>query len=145
MKKGISLIVLVITIIVMIIITGVVVISGSSSLVETTKAQLETDIAQLESLMKIYARRTSNNLGFESVEFDTTTLTAAEKSQFEGETITDNKITLYVIDLAAIDAEAVNYGNLNDGQNDRYLYSITTGKVYYEKGLNVDNVNYYHI
>lgn len=145
MKKGISLIVLIITIIVLVILSGIVVINSNVMLVNADKHKLQIDISQLESLMNTYKIRKNGNISFEKVEFNVSSLSAIELGQFEGETIVNNKVTLYVIDLLEIDAEAVNYGNLKQGPNDRYLYSIETGKVYYEKGLKIDNVKYYYV
>ena len=85
------------------------------------------------------------NTLFETVEFNTADLSSAELEQFAGETIVNNTIELYVIDLYEIDAEAVNYGNLQNGSTDRYLYSINTGKVYYEKGLETEEGTYYYV
>ncbi|MBQ8042897.1 MAG: hypothetical protein IJ272_01950 [Clostridia bacterium] len=145
MKKGISLMVVVITVVVLTILTGVIVINSSSVVGNTGKSQLQLDIAQLESLMNTYKIRKSGNIPFETVEFNTADLSSAELEQFAGETIVNNTIELYVIDLYEIDAEAVNYGNLQNGSTDRYLYSINTGKVYYEKGLETEEGTYYYV
>ena len=45
----------------------------------------------------------------------------------------------------SIDAENVNYGKQEKGMTDRYLYSKTTEKVYYEYGLSVNDKVYYYI
>lgn len=145
MNKGISLIVLIITIIIMVIIAGVIVVNSSSTISNTGKYQLQIDIAQLESLMNTYKIRKNGNINFETVEFNTLNLNSTELKQFDGETITDNIVELYVIDLYEIDAETVNYGNLKNGPTDRYLYSIETGKVYYEQGLEVNDTTYYYV
>ena len=145
MKKGISLIVLIITIIVLVILAGVVVINAGITVADTDKAQIQMDISQLEYLMNTYKIRKNGNINFDVVEFDTSGLSAIELNQFSGETIIDNKISLFVIDLIEIDAEAVNFGNLELGDTDRYLYSDVTEKVYYEKGLEIDNVTYYYV
>lgn len=145
MKKGISLMVVVITVVVLAILTGIIVFNSSDIIVDTTRNNLKMDIAQLEALMNTYKIRKNGNINFEIVEFSTSGLSSFELEQFEGETITNNKIQLYVIDLYEIDAEAPNYGNLKDGEKDRYLYSIITGKVYYEKGLEHKDTTYYYV
>jgi len=144
-KKGISLIVLVITIIVMAILAGVIVFNTGNIVTDTELSKLKIDIAQLESLMNTYKLRKNGVIDFNTVEFDTEYITNEELLQFEGETVVDNKIELYVIELLEIDAEAVNYGNLEYGETDRYLYSLTTGKVYYELGLESEGIRYYYI
>ncbi len=141
-KKGISLIVLVITIIVLLILTGLVVVNGKDAYVEAQKTTLKTEIAQIETLTKNYYTRRSGNLDFVTIEL---TVPSTYLEQFEGESIVSSKVTMYVIDLNKIDAEEVTYGNLEDGANDRYLYSSITGKVYYEKGLEIDGKIYYRI
>ena len=145
MKKGISLIVLVITIILLSVLAGVVVFKTTPILTNVDKTKLQTDISQLEALMNTYKIRKNGNIDFPTVQFSTAGLTSAELAQLEGETITGNRITLYVIDLKEIDAEAVNYGNLKLGAKDRYLYSLATGRVYYEQGLDIDGEIYYHV
>lgn len=145
MKKGISLVVLVITVIVIGILTGVIIYSSGNAVANTEKAKLQIDIVQLEALMNTYKIRKNGNIGFETVNFNTSNLNSTELEQFEGETITNNTVQLYVIDLYEIDAEAVNYGDLKLGSTDRYLYSSVTGKVYYEKGLEIDNITYHYV
>lgn len=145
MKKGISLIILAVTIILLVILAGVVVVKSTPILINVDKAKLQTDIAQLEALMNTYRIRKNGNIGFEVVEFNTSGLTTTVLQQFSGETITSNKISLYVIDLLEIDAQEVNYGNLELGAKDRYLYSFVTGKVYYEQGLETEDTIYYYV
>ena len=145
MRRGVSLIVLVITITIIVTLTGVVVINSNRAVGNTAITQLQLDIAQLENLMNTYKIRKNGNIGFEIVQFNTANLTQSQLEQFQGEVIRNNVIELYVIDLYEIDANAVNYGNLKSGANDRYVYSLNTGKVYYEKGLVMDDVVYYYV
>ena len=145
MKKGVSLIVLVITIIVMVILAGVAVMNMSNVFEGKNVSILKSDISQIEALMSIYKTRRSGFIDFDEIEFNTSSLSVDELEQFEGERITNNKIQLYIVDLNKIDAEGVNYGNLENGANDRYLYSDVTGKVYYEKGLTEGGNTYYYV
>lgn len=145
MKKGISLIVLVITIIVLTILAGVVIFNTENTMSNAEKSKLKIDIVNLESLMSTYKLRKNGNIKFQTTEFDTSALNSTELQQFDGETISNNKVKLYIIEFEEIDAENVNYGNLVNGSKDRYLYSIDTGKVYYEQGLEIDNITYYHV
>lgn len=145
MKKGISLVVLLITIIILVILTGIITISSTSTLANVDKTKLQVDIAQLETLMNTYKIRKNGNIDFVSIAFSTSNLSSIELQQFAGEAIENDKVNLYVIDLYEIDAEEVNYGNLKLGDKDRYLYSINTGKVYYEQGLTIDNTTYYYV
>lgn len=144
-KKGISLVVLIITIIVLTVLMGIIIFNAENTIVNAEKSKLQIDIVSLESLMDTYKIRKNGNIKFNVTFFDTSTLSGAELQQFDGETISNNKIELYVIELKEIDAETLSYGNLIAGEKDRYLYSINTGKVYYEQGLKIDNITYYHI
>jgi len=144
-KKGVSLMVLAITIIVMIILGTVIITRASSPYNDTSKMRLQADISQLEYLMNVYKTRKNGNIDFDIVKFNTESLRVNEIEQFKGEPTVGGAISLYVIDLLKIDAEAVNYGNLKSGSKDRYLYSLETGKVYYELGLEVDGITYYYI
>ncbi len=144
MKKGISLIVLIITVTVLVILAGVVVVNTSGMFVNMELSKLQIDIAQLETLMNTYKIRHNGDIDFATVQFNLSSLSSEERLQFEGENVVDNKVSLYVVNLQEIDAEAINYGNLEQGINDRYLYSVTTGKVYYELGLKSDDIRYYY-
>ena len=144
MKKGISLIVLIITVTVLVILAGVVVVNTSGMFVNMELSKLQIDIAQLETLMNTYKIRHNGDIDFATVQFDLSSLSSEERLQFEGENVVDNKVSLYVVNLQEIDAEAVNYGSLEQGITDRYLYSVTTGKVYYELGLKSDDIRYYY-
>ncbi len=144
MKKGISLVVLVITIVLMIILASIAIINMDNVFLNTNLSLLQTDISQIEALMNTYKIRKSGNIDFHTVQFDTSSLSASELLQFSGESVIDNKIELYVIGLEEIDAEGSNYGDLTLGSKDRYLYSKTTEKVYYEQGLKIGNEVYYY-
>ena len=145
MKRGVSLIILVITIVVLAIFAGVAAVGMSSVLTTADESKLQMDIAQLESLMNTYKIRKSGVLPFDTVEFNVAGFRDSELEQFYGETVIDNKIKLYVIDLYEIDAKQVNFGNLRLGAADRYLYSNVTGKVYYELGLEIDGKIYFYV
>ena len=145
MKKGISLVVLIVTVLVLTIITTVIIFNSENTIINAEKSKLQMDIAQLEALMDTYKLRKNGNIKFETTELDTSKFSGTELHQFAGENILDSKIQLYIIELEEIDAKRPNYGNLEDGEKDRYLYSLVTGKVYYEQGLEYDNITYYHI
>lgn len=145
MKKGISLVMLAFTIIILAILAGVMIIRADYSFVDSDIAMLQVDIAQIESLMSIYKIRNNGNIDFPTVQFSTSGLSGQELVQFSGENIVNNQIQLYVVNIGAIDGETSNFGNLKFGSKDRYLYSINTGKVYYEQGIEVDGITYYYI
>lgn len=144
MKKGVTLIMLVIIIIILTTLLTVVVINGNNIFNDTKKVKLQTEISQIEILVDNYIMRNSGN-NFEKVELDISTYTEAEKKQFEGEKIVDNKIELYVVDLYKIDVQEANYGTGTKGTSDRYLYSETTKKIYYEQGIKMEGIIYHRV
>lgn len=145
MKKGISLVILVITIIILIILASVIIINTNYMFVDTNLSKLQVDISQIETLMNTYKIRNNGNIDFPTVEFDVSSLSSEELKQFDGEIIENNKVELYIVNIEEIDGEASNFGTLELGDKDRYLYSLTTGKVYYEQGLVSEDTTYYYI
>lgn len=143
-KRGITLIMLVVTIFTLVILVTVTILNGSNSYDRAIKAGLEVEINQIELLVNNYIARNSIN-DFEVVEIDLTSYSDKEKAQFLSETITDNKVQLYVVDLLAIDAHEVTYGLGQTDPKDRYLYSKETKKVYYDLGIQVDGEVYHRI
>lgn len=143
-KKGVTMLMLVIIIIVMTILLSIVSIVGSDIYNSAIKAKLKSEINQIEILVSNYITRNSG-INFDIVELDISKYSVKEKEQFVGENTIDNKISLYVVNLDAIDAEEVAYGSLIEGESDRYLYSSTTKRVYYEKGINVEDIIYHRI
>lgn len=143
-KRGITVLTLGVIIIVMTILLSIISISGSDIYENAMKVKLESEINQIEVLVNNYMVRNSG-IDFDTMELDISSYTANEIAQFDGETITDGKITLYIVDLDEIDAEEVSYGMLKNGEDDRYLYSSTTKKVYYEKGIDIKSETYHRI
>ena len=143
-KRGVTLITLSIIVVIMAILVSAVVQTASDMNNEASKTKLQTEINQIEVLVANYIRRNSGN-DLTPYEWDVTTISGFDTTQFEGEIITSNKIAMYVVDLEKIDAEEVNYGMLEDGETDRYLYSEQTGHVYYEKGKSFGSQKYYRV
>lgn len=145
MKRGISLLIVSIMIIVMFTLVTIVVINGSNIIKKTDKSKLEAELTQIKKLTQNYIARNSQEVDFDEVTISISGLSAEEQAQYSGETITGGNVTLYEIDLNKIDASEVTYGDKSEGETDRYLYSTVTKKVYYEKGVTIDNVVYHTI
>jgi Tfp pilus assembly protein PilE len=143
-RSGVTLLVLSIILVIMTILLTVTVVSGTGAYNDAQKVKLQSEISQLEILVNNYITRNSV-VSFDAVQHDISLYTEEEKAQFEGETIIDNKIMLYIIDLVAIDAHEVSYGMLKNGPKDRYLYSAVTKKVYYDLGRTIDQKIYHRI
>lgn len=140
-KKGVSAISLSIIIVLMIILMATITLSESNILSNTNIKDFASEMIQVKSAVEQYRIRKSGNLDFET---STIELDSVELAQYEGETVSDDKVTLYVVDLSKIDAENVNYGNGLDGEDDRYLWSEETGKIYYQKGYKYSESKTYY-
>ena len=148
-KKGISMIVLLITIAVFLILVTVVTISSNKILNNTKKKQFAREIYEVQNLVDKYKYEKEeypytilDDNTNESISID---ITDEIKNQFENENITeDNKVVLYSIDLNKIGAENITRGIKNNNNlNDIYAFSNKTGIVYYTDGYKVGNNTYY--
>lgn len=148
MKKGVSLVSLVIVVIVMIIIVGIVVVSGTDAIRLGNINMFATEILNIQTAVDEYSFEYTQSgekqypKGNTIVTLDISTMAQSGKDQFDGETITDNKIELYIIDMSKIGITELQYGN-NKTDNDIYVVSTVTGKVYYLEGVEYDGVVYY--
>ena len=148
-KKGISMIVLLITIAVFLILVTVVTISSNKILNNTKKKQFAREIYEVQNLVDKYKYEKEeypytilDDNTNESISID---ITDEIKNQFENENITeDNKVVLYSIDLNKIGAENITRGIKKDNNLiDIYAFSNKTGIVYYTDGYKVGNNTYY--
>lgn len=141
-RRGISMISLGIMIVVMIAIASTVVLTMNNILKETKKDRFVNELNLVKASVETYITRTSGNTGFNIITWDLVDIYADSQSQFEGESITNNILYVYEINLDDIDVKETVYGNKVDGENDRYLLSAT-GKVYYQKGYVYNGTTYY--
>ena len=144
-KKGVTLAILVITIIILIILTSATVTIGTKEYNKAKLVKLQSEMSQIEVLMDNYVTRKSGNIQFSKMNLDVSNMEDTSLAQFSDETITGTTIEMYVIDLYEIDAEESTYGTGKLGDTDRYLYSVKTGKVYYEKGIKVGQETYHRV
>lgn len=143
-RKGIALVTVAASILVMLIILTTVVVSANGIIENTRKKSFARELRLVQSNFDTYIARNSGNLGFTgTVDITIANLAANTGSQFSDETQIDGKVTLTIVELDKIDVEDVNYGNGENGVTDRYLVSITTGKIYYEKGFKIGSKTYY--
>lgn len=145
-EEGISLVTVVLSILVMLLILTTIVISANNIIENTRKKQIFREMSLVQSSWETYiARNTEKTSSLNMVDLTIADLAPGAVSQFNSEYILDGKVTLAVIDLSEIDVEDVNYGNGQQGTNDRYLVSLRTGKVYYEKGFVIGGETYYTV
>lgn len=149
MKKGITLISLVITIIVLLIILSTVVISTVTITNNSKKATFAKDLKTIEEA--VISEYSTNGV------LPTTTLTysleemktISEKPEKIAAELTENKddaITteFYQVDLNKIGIKNSSRGN-GSGQNDMYFVSSENLNIYYLRGLNVSSNTYFSI
>lgn len=145
-KRGFALVSLISIVIVLIILIAGVTIGGSSILIRSRKLKFANEILQIEKLTKDYEIRKNGSLDFEIVNYDLDTMTDEnKKSYLLNEADNNNDVELYVVDLSKIDAVQTIRGTESDSENDRYLYSTITKKVYYDKGVDIGGSIYFGI
>jgi type II secretory pathway pseudopilin PulG len=143
MKKGISLVALLITIIVMVILITTVTINSRDIMNNSTKIQFASELTYIQEM--VYDYKVKNNNVYPTLEeykFDVSGLTKDELDQFANEPIITNNITLYKIDSKIFGLSDLKYGNGTD-EKDYYLLSKNTGKVYYAYGIKFKGMIYY--
>lgn len=144
-KQGVTLIALVIIIIALGILTAVISIDTMSTVKETNARVFASEVKQLEYLIQTYKERNNNTLDFTAQTLNISSLQSGlvTELQQQGETIVDNSVTLYKIDYVKIDAMGTEFGTQTEGEQDIYLVSNETGKVYYLKGFKFNDAVYY--
>lgn len=145
LKKGIAMATLVVIISVMLILLSVITITGINISNTSRKIAFASELKMLQDSVDGYITK---NLGEYPVsEFVTIDLSLASddvKKQFEdnGEEILDSKVILNKIDYTKLDLTSLTRGT-SDTNDDIYVVSTKTGKVYYAKGLKIGNNTYY--
>ena len=131
-KKGVSLVALVATIFIMLIIAGTVTVSFSNIYNSTRKKEFANEIYSIQKLVDQYYFR---NNEYPVKEGTTTTVS-----------INGANLSLSEIDLYELGANETNRGQRKEGNNDDvYLVSEETGKVYYKKGWKIGDNTYYNL
>lgn len=145
-KKGISIIVLLITIAVILILLTAITFSADTLISNTKKRQFAKEIYEVQKVVDKYKYENDDypyiiendekkvfNINVENID-----------EQFVGEEILNNTVTLYPIELSKTGVQNLSRGTKNDNnENDVYALSDKTGKVYYVKGFKVGRDIYY--
>lgn len=144
MKKGISLLALVATVVILSILLTTVTISGIATVNNANKMTFATEVSLIQESSNSYLAKNNGEFPIgDSLQLDISGVTVNSKVQFEGETITNNKIVLYKLDYKLLDISSLKYGLEEDGPADIYVVSKDTKKVYYAKGIAVGDKTYY--
>ena len=147
MKKGISLVVMLVTIAVILIITSVTVITGNSIFNNTKKVKFASEISYVEEIVNTY--RLNNNGNFPSskmIYLDSSKIKSNDlNEQFKDESIAEDKsIMLYKIDFSMLNPHELTYTDINSDSGDNiYCISPTTGRVYFVQGVKIAGKKYY--
>lgn len=146
MKKGISLVALMITIAVIFTLVSTIVLTGTNVYNNTKKVKFATEISYIEELVKTYKINNNGQLPISKVlYFDVSNISNSDiTEQFNNEIINNNKISLVKIDFDKLNPKELFFQNLNDSTSDAVYYiSLSTGKVYYMNGLKIGNKVFY--
>lgn len=144
MKRGITLLALIATIVIMGILLTTVTISGVATVNNANKMAFASEISLLQESTDAYIAKNNGEFPISnSIQLNISGVTANSKSQFDGETIVDNKVVLYQIDYKLLGLTSLKYGASKNGPEDTYVVSKDTKRVYYAKGIPVVNKTYY--
>lgn len=146
MKKGVSLVALVTTIVIMLILITVVTISGNKMSNNTKKTNFATEINSIQKAVDSYLEKNEDDYPIlNNIIINLSNVSDENRLQFtsNGDKIINNIISLFEIDYEKIGYTDLKYGNKKDGENDIYVLSAITGKVYYVKGFKTNNKVYY--
>ncbi|MCX8074717.1 MAG: hypothetical protein N2749_03920 [Clostridia bacterium] len=157
-KKGVSLVVLIITIIAAIILITAAIIQTRSSIAQATLTSFATDLSKIQDLTnEFYINHgtfpvpdsSSSSLNQSQV---TNMVDSRYRNNFiyelssNGDYYDDSNLgTFYEIDLGKINIKTTVAGAKTLGQNDVYVVSYPSMKVYYLLGLNVQNNVYFSL
>lgn len=149
MKKGLSLIVFIITIGVVLILASTITMSTIKITTTAKKQQFAKEIYSVQKAVEKYYYENSKY----PYKLDSTTnqneeikLTPATEniSQFTDEDMINGTVTLYPINLQEAGIQELSRGiNKSSNVNDVYAFSQKTGRVYYVKGLKIEGDIYY--
>lgn len=143
MKKGITLVVMSVVILVFFILLGVIVVDGTKAIQETEKIEFLSEIMNIQQeVLDYYKSNDELPIVDTDIVVNLSSIGTDELKEFEGENITDNEVILCEVDFSKIDISDIKYGNKED-ENDIYVLSKTTKRVYYIEGVKADDMVYY--
>ncbi len=145
MKRGITLITLMVMIAIILIISTTVVVSSVSILNSSRLLKFGTEISYVQSLVDSYSKYNNGNLPVSDiVSLDVSNVNNDDLNQFLEEDIVDGKITLNKFDSSLFEGIDLFYGNeKGSDKTDIYAVSPKTNRVYYLKGVNASGKKYF--
>jgi type II secretory pathway pseudopilin PulG len=139
-KKGISLLVLIITIVVIAIIVGAVITSTGTAISQANITTFASDLKQIQDATEGYyiVNGTLPSLDGSNILRTSDLLLLSNNNPILNDEITINGDTnsdFYVIDLSKINVTRIAYGTGNLGPSDIFVVAFPTMNVYYVSGL----------
>lgn len=159
-KKGVSLIVLIVTIVVMLILTTIVVVSVDNVIENSALSSFATDLSIVEDLTNVYYMQNGSMPTKIEGEAALSQNEVLAKVGIQKETAFTDELKLnndyneengdlgsfYIIDLTKLDIDSSTRGFLKDGyQRDVYIVSFPSMNVYYIEGVEVKGINYFSL
>lgn len=133
---------LVVTIVLMSILSGAAIYVSNRTIKTGERTRFAIEILNIQNSVENYYLENGKYPTSETVDFNTANLGVFEISQFIGENISENIITLSKLDLNALGIRDTEFGN-NIREADVYAISNITGRVYYIEGVTHEYKTYY--
>ena len=135
--------ILVLTVVVLAIIIGVIVTEGTDAYDATYTSMYAQEILNIQnSVDEYYYKYTKYPITGTTKTLKVSDVVSSAANQFQSETALNNVYTFYIIDLAVLGINDTKYGK-NADENDVYVVSQESGKVYYLNGLEYKEKVYY--
>lgn len=154
LRKGISLIALMITILVLATLSAIVVLSAKNSVDNSTVTEFISDLQKIEDATKNYYIKENKYPYYDNLKLsqaEILELVGSEKRAYlreemekNGDYKEDGKSYYYEIDLSKIDVTQTSRGISKNGDaTDVFVVSISSGNVYYLKGIETKDDIYF--
>jgi len=144
MKKGITLLTVVITVLIMSILVGVTVDYSLDTIKASKMGEFALEIIDIQNKVDRYYIDYNQYPVSTEVKFGLQGMSSFEISQFAGEEIVNDNVTLYYLDYTKLGITKRIFGN-NNTSLDAYAVSQVTGKVYYLQGIEQEGERHYTI
>lgn len=154
-KQGITLIYLVITIVVMLILVATVVTELTVSASDAKLSAFANDILQVQDSARAqyilnnafpYATKADGSAIVYTMD-NALAMVGADKGDLLKQEFIENKepedVVLYELDLDKLEVDKKNYGNKENGEDDIYVISNYTQKVYYLRSIKYNRERYF--
>lgn len=144
-KRGVTVVTALMMVVVLSILTSTIVLSTKLIMENVYKKEFKTEYYLVKSAVEDYITRNSGIIDFEEIDIDLSNIPNNYLNQFSGQTIVENKIEAYVVNLEKVGVDNATYGNKLNSDLDIYVVTKATGDVYYMKGFETNNFIYYKV